>query len=169
VTSKAPKTPYPPEADAEPGDDLLDRVVEDADWANRREARFSARRMELVRVRLTGAQLPEGSILDVTFADCRADLVSFRFAKLERVVFRDCRLEESDFYGARLKDVLFERCDLRLAVFSGAKSERIELRGCNLEGLQGIDALRGARMPWNDVLQNAPLFAAALGIEVIDE
>jgi hypothetical protein len=28
--------------------------------------------------------------------------------------------------------------------------------------------LRGARLPWNDVLQNGPLFASALGLEIVD-
>lgn len=35
-------------------------------------------------------------------------------------------------------------------------------------GLRGVEALRDARMPWNDVLENGPLFAAALGLENID-
>jgi hypothetical protein len=35
--------------------------------------------------------------------------------------------------------------------------------------LHGVEALRGARMLWNDVLENAPLWAAALGIEVADD
>jgi hypothetical protein len=46
---------------------------------------------------------------------------------------------------------------------------RLELRRCQLDGVRGVEALRGARMPWNDVLENAPLFAAAIGVEVIDE
>lgn len=167
--SDAPRTPYPPEPDAERDDEHLDARFEDEDWSNRREARFSARRVEILRGRLTGAQLPESTLVDVTFADCRADLVSFRFAKLERVVFRDCRLEEADFYGAELEDVLFERCDLRLASIDHARSKRVELRGCNLDGMQGAEALRGVRMPWNDIVGNAPLFAAALGIEIVEE
>lgn len=166
--SDAPRTPYPPE----PGggeDEFLDAVVEDADWSNRRELRFSARRLELVRVRLTGAQFPESTLEDVTFSDCRADLASFRFAKLERVVFSDCRLEEADFYGAELEDVLFERCELRLAVLEGVRVTRVELRACSLEGMQGAEALKGVRMPWNDVVGNGPLFASALGIDIIDD
>jgi uncharacterized protein YjbI with pentapeptide repeats len=166
---KPPKPPYPPDPSTEGTDELLDHVVEDADWANRREPRFSARRMEFHRVRLTGAQLGEGSLIDVTFADCRVDLTTFRFVKFQRVVFRDCRLEEADFYGAQLTDVLFERCDLRGATFASAKAARVDLRGCRLEGASGIEALKGARMPWNDVLANAPLFAAAIGIEILDE
>jgi uncharacterized protein YjbI with pentapeptide repeats len=57
---------------------------------------------------------------------------------------------------------------LREATFSGVKLKRVELRGCDLSGLRGVEALRGARMPWNDVLENGPLFAASLGLEIID-
>ena len=89
-------------------------------------------------------------------------------ARLERVVFRDCRMAECDLYDASLADVLFERCELREATLSGARLERVELRGCDLTGLRGVEALRGARMPWNDVLENAPLFAVALGVEIVD-
>ena len=56
----------------------------------------------------------------------------------------------------------------REATVSGVKLKRVELRGCDLAGLRGVEALRGARMPWNDVLENSPLFAAALGLEIID-
>jgi hypothetical protein len=48
------------------------------------------------------------------------------------------------------------------------KVERVELRGCDLAALGGLDALRTLRMPWNDVLANAQLFAIALGIEIVD-
>ena len=83
-------------------------------------------------------------------------------------MFRDCRMSECDLYEATLEDVLFERCELREATFTSARIERIELRGCDLAGLQGIEALRGARMPWNDVLEHAALFAGALGLEIVD-
>jgi uncharacterized protein YjbI with pentapeptide repeats len=76
-------------------------------------------------------------------------------------------MEEADFYGAKLTDVLFERCTLREATFATATMKRVELRGCGLEGLHGVNALHGARMPWNEVLENGPLFARALGIDII--
>jgi uncharacterized protein YjbI with pentapeptide repeats len=104
----------------------------------------------------------------VTFTDCRLDLVGLRIAKLERVAFRDCRMTECDLQDAALTDVLFENCELREATFTGVKLKRVELRGCDLTGLRGVEALRGARMPWNDVLENGPLFAAALGLEIVD-
>jgi hypothetical protein len=34
--------------------------------------------------------------------------------------------------------------------------------------VRGADALRGARMPWVDVVENAALFATAVGIEIVD-
>jgi uncharacterized protein YjbI with pentapeptide repeats len=89
-------------------------------------------------------------------------------AKLERVSFSGCRMEECDFYAASLEDVLFEDCTLREAAFDEARLTRVELRRCDLTGLRGVEAFRGVRMPWNDVLENAPLFAAALGVEIID-
>jgi uncharacterized protein YjbI with pentapeptide repeats len=112
--------------------------------------------------------LAEATLIDVTFLECRLDLVGFRVASLERVVFRDCRMTECDFYEASLNDVLFDHCELREATFTSAKIQRVELRGCDLVGLRGVEALRGARMPWNDLLENAPLFANALGIEIIE-
>jgi uncharacterized protein YjbI with pentapeptide repeats len=169
-----PRSPYPPDLGEEPAEpagelgDVVDLVVEDADWANGREPRWSAERVELRRCRLTGVELAEATIRDVTFDECRVDLAGLRHARLERVVFRDCRLEECDFYGSSLKDVLFERCQLREATFSAVTLERVELRGCDLADVRGAEALRGARMPWNDVLANAAVFAAVAGIEILD-
>jgi uncharacterized protein YjbI with pentapeptide repeats len=171
--SKAPLQPYPPDLPDEPGaldlaDGLTDAVVRDADWANRRVARAALLRTELHSVRLTGADLAESTFRDVRFVGCRVNLAAARLSTFERVVFSDCRLEELDLYGSRLKDVLFERCVLREATLSAVTVERVELRGCDLAGLRGAEALRGIRMPWNDVLENAPLFAAVAGIEIVD-
>jgi uncharacterized protein YjbI with pentapeptide repeats len=170
---KAPASPYPPDlAEDDPPvtelGDLLDVVVRDLDWANCQAHGVAIRRAEIRRCRLTGAELAEAAFSDVTLADCRLDLVGLRFARLERVVFQDCRMSECDLYEATLTDVLFENCELREATLSGAKLTRVELRGCELSGLRGVEALRGARMRWADVVENAPLFAAAMGVELID-
>lgn len=172
--SKPPLEPYPPDPDddAPPPTELgelVDVTIDGADWANSRPVRgLDARRAELRTCRLTGSDLGEARLSDVTFADCRLDLVNLRFAKLERVVFRDCRMAESDFSEASLKDVLFERCELTEAAFEKVTVDRVELRGCKLAGLRGVESLRRARMPWDDVLEHAPLFATALGIEIVD-
>jgi len=168
-----PRSPYPPDPADEPPldvafDELTDVVSTDRDWAGVRAFRFSARRAGLRRCRLTGAELAEATLRDVTFDECRVDLVGLRHARLERVVFRECRMGECDLYGASLTDVLFERCELRGATLSAARLQRVELRGCDLTGLHGAEALRGARLPWSDVLENAALLATVLGIEIVD-
>jgi uncharacterized protein YjbI with pentapeptide repeats len=171
--SKPPLQPYPPDLpdppevpELEAG--LTDAIVRDADWANRRVVGVDLLRTELHAVRLTGADLAESTFRDVRFVGCRLDLAAARLSKFERVVFSDCRLEELDLYGSQLQDVLFERCVLREAAFSGVTSKRVELRGCDLTALRGAEALRGMRMPWSDVLENAPLFASVAGVEIVD-
>ncbi len=172
--SQPPISPYPPDlGDAAPAGvdfgDLVDIAASDLDWAGQRALGLSLRRVELRRCRLTGVELAEATLVDVTFDECRVDLVGLRHATLERVVFRDCRMRECDLSGATLKHVLFERCDLREATFSAAGLQRVELRACELTGIRGAEALRGARMPWNDVLQNAILFASLAGIEIVTD
>jgi uncharacterized protein YjbI with pentapeptide repeats len=169
-----PRPPYPPDVDedapaANALDDAVDAKLDGLDLANTRAIRSSLRRVELRLCRLTGAELAEATWTDVVLEDCRLDLAGLRASKLERVVFRDCRMEECDLAGSRLKDVRFERCTLRQAVLAGCTVERVEVAGCDLAGLAGVESLRGARMPWGDALENAPLFAAALGIELLDE
>lgn len=171
--SKPPLAPYPPDVpdDAQPVaalSDLVDAVVDGADWSNERGRGTVLRRVELRACRLTGVELAEAVLSDVTFTDCRLDLAGLRLARLERVVFRDCRLEECDLYEASLKDVLFERCTLREAVLDGVHVQRAELRGCDLAGVRGVEALRGARVAWDDVVQNAPVFALGLGLELVE-
>lgn len=170
----SPKTPYPPDIDPdteEPTelDDVVDARIENGDFSNTRALRSSLRRVELHLCRLTGIELAEATWNDVTLTDCRADYAGLRSAKLERVVFRDCRLEEADFGGASLTDVVFERCELRRASFASCRSERLQLVGCNLSELVGVEALRGAQMSWDDIVENGPVFAQALGIQVIPD
>jgi uncharacterized protein YjbI with pentapeptide repeats len=170
---KPPRTPYAPDLADDPapvGDlgDLSDVMVDGLDWANQRSFRLVLHRVELRMCRLTGAELAEAVLTDVMFDGCKLDLVGLRFARLERVVFRDCGMGECDFHTASLRDVLFERCDLRRATFAASRIQRVEMQRCDLAALDGVEALRTVRMPWNDVLANAPLFAAAVGIEIID-
>ena len=196
TASEAPLAPRPPDADetaldAPPsgrGVVLAEGTLDEADLAGRTlsegrlvdlrlracslansDARGSEiRRVALAGCRTTGCSFADASLADVVFVDCRVDLASFRFATLERVVFRDCRLEEADFYGATLRSVLFERCPLTGATFTGATIERVDFRGCDLTGARGAESLRGARMPWPDVVANTGTFAAALGIVTVD-
>lgn len=175
-----PATPLPPEDDgpvlteslagqAHLGGSAVDLTFRDCDLANLDGRRGTATRVLVERCRGTGALLMSTRLRDVVIRDSRADLATFAQATLERVVFEDCVLRDASFASARLHSVSFVGCDLHGADFTGARCSRVELRDCKLEGLLGIEGLRGARLPWSDLLDNALVFAAALGIGLVDE
>jgi len=148
---------------------LLDVAVDRGNLANTAASELVLRRVAIVGARLTGAQWTAGTIADAIFRGCRIDLATFAATTFERVVFEDCLLTQADFRDALLRSVRFERCDLTEADLAGVRIDRCELHGCTLDGLAGIERLRGAAMPWADVVGNAALFAAALGIRVLDD
>lgn len=171
--SKPPQSPYPPDPDEDAPEatelgDLQDAVVVGRDWANGRAPGLSALRAELRTCRLTGAELAEATLRDVTFHDCRLDLAGLRHARLERVVFSECRMAECELQGSALTDVLFDRCELRHATLANARLQRVEMRGCDLTGLSGGEALRGVRMPWEDVVASAHVLASVVGVEIVE-
>jgi uncharacterized protein YjbI with pentapeptide repeats len=148
---------------------LHDVVIERGNLANTTAAELSARRVVVAGTRLTGAQWTNGTIGDAAFRDCRIDLATFAGTTFDRVTFDGCLLAQADFRDALLRSVRFDRCDLTEADLAGVRIERVELRGCTLDGVAGIERLRGAAMPWADVVGHAGVLAAALGIRVLDE
>ena len=156
------------------GAQLLRPSLQDAELVRCSLAGALVREGSLSRVafdacRLAGITWSEGTLEDVTFRDCRLELASFRFAGLQRVAFEDCVLREADFAEARCRSVRFERCDLEGAAFAGARFADAELRGCTLDGVTGVEGLRGAALEWPAIVGLAGTFAAALGIEVLDD
>lgn len=145
-----------------------DVLAIDGSWANMRAAGARLRRVQLQKLRLTGADLSGASIEDATFLECRIDLASLRFAKLQRVRFEHCLMDEVDFYEAKLTSVVFVDCILARVSWAGATFARSEMRDCDLSGAGNAERLRGVRMPWPDVVNAAAELAAAVGIEVVD-
>jgi uncharacterized protein YjbI with pentapeptide repeats len=148
---------------------LHDCEATGADLANVDLRGGALTRLTLDRCRLTGAQLVESSIRDVTFVDCRLDFAVLAGARLDRVVLRGCDLREASLEQAQLRDVRLERCDLSRAMLGQARLQRVELDGCRLDGLRSIADLRGATMPWPDVVAGAGALAAALGIGILED
>ena len=83
-------------------------------------------------------------------------------------MFDGCRLTQTDFRDALLRSVRFDHCDLTEADLHGLRIDRCELRGCTLDSLIAPERLRGAAMPWPDVLGNAGVLASASGIRVLE-
>jgi uncharacterized protein YjbI with pentapeptide repeats len=147
---------------------LTDCELDDCDLANLDARGAAFRRVAITGGRLTGCNLSESALVDVGFKRCRVDLVAFAASEFERVRFASCNLAQADFQQARLRAVRFEDCDLSGADLSGAKFEQVDIVGCRLDGVRGADALKGVRMRWGDVLENAGLFSAACGVELIE-
>ena len=148
---------------------LADVAVDRGNLANLMAPELSLRRVAVSGSRLTGAQWTRGTITDTVFRDCRIDLATFAGTTFERTTFDGCLLEQTEFREALFRSVRFDRCDLTEADLTGVRIDRCELRGCTLDGLTGLERLRGAAMPWADVVGNAAQLAAALGIRVVDD
>ncbi|TCK00644.1 pentapeptide repeat-containing protein [Nocardia alba] len=117
--------------------------------------------------RLTGLSWTAGVLRDVAIESTRADLSSFAQTRMRTVVFRDCDLRQADFQGTEFRNVRFERCNLVGARFTGARiQQNLRFEDCDLTGLYGITALRGATINGGDPQGLAATLARELGIVV---
>lgn len=147
---------------------MADGALHRCNLANVHARRASLTRVAVAGSRMTGIAMPEATLRDLTLSDCRIDLASFAFSRLQRVTFEDCLLQQTDFLEAQLDAVRFYRCDLTRADFRGARLKRCEFRRSNLTGIDGVESLRGAAMEWPDIVEMAGVWAAALGIAILD-
>jgi uncharacterized protein YjbI with pentapeptide repeats len=132
---------------------------------------LDAREGLMSRVEIRGSQLVgfgfiRGEVRDLSVFDSSLQLASFASATLNNVVFERVNLAEASFMDARLEAVAFVDCRLEGADFRRASVSSCAIRGASLDGVLGVESLRGARMPWADVVGSAAALAAALGIVV---
>jgi uncharacterized protein YjbI with pentapeptide repeats len=153
-------------AGSAPGLMLADVIMRDCGMSNvdGREGRLS--RVELHRSRLVGFGLSRGDVRDLRVVDSSLQLASFASATLRNVVFERVNLAEASFMHARLESVAFVDCRLSGADFRHVTLAGCAMRGASLDGVLGVDSLRGLRMPWPDVLASAGALAVALGIDI---
>ncbi len=144
----------------------VDVAADGVDLANGAFEESAWRRVFIDRCRLTGIVLSGCQLEDVTITGGVLDLANLRFATLNRVRLEDCVLTGSEFTSAELTDVTFANCDLAGAELSQVKCKRVHIVGCNLEGLRGVEYLRGAAVAPLDLTSLAMQLAAALGITV---
>jgi uncharacterized protein YjbI with pentapeptide repeats len=152
-----------------PGLGMADCRLVDCNASNLRARDADLARVAFERCRLTGIELTEGAVQDVVFRGCKLDMASFGFARLVRVQFDDCVLTRAEFLEASLSSVRFDGCDLSGADLRGATMRSCELRRCTLTEVVGVERLRGAALEWPAIVEHAGVWAAALGIGVLDE
>jgi uncharacterized protein YjbI with pentapeptide repeats len=147
---------------------LVDVELSSCNLANVKARGASLVRCVLRGCRLTGASFAESRLTDVLFEDCRVDLAAFTGATLERVTFEGCRMTQADLQEVACESVRLLACDLGECDLTGARFKRSELRRCELDGLRGVERLRGVGVGWDDLVGLAPTLAAALGIRLLD-
>jgi uncharacterized protein YjbI with pentapeptide repeats len=150
-----------------PGLTLSDVIMRDCGLSNvdAREGRLT--RVEVHRSQLVGFDVTRGDVRDLRVIDSSLQLASFASATLRNVVFERVNLAEASFMHASLASVVFVDCHLEGADFRQAKlAAGCAIRGASLDGVLGVESLRGLRMPWPDMLASAGALAAALGIDV---
>jgi uncharacterized protein YjbI with pentapeptide repeats len=146
---------------------LRDAVLGDCDLSNLTAHEGAELMRVLVRQsRLIGTSFAGAKLRDVAFSDCMLSLGSFAFAELQDVSFERVNLREASFMEAQLDGVSFISCQFEGADFRRVVMRDCLLRGSSLEGVLGVESLRGLTMPLDDVMASAPALAAALGIEI---
>jgi uncharacterized protein YjbI with pentapeptide repeats len=145
---------------------LSDVMLTGCDLSNVDGREGSLIRAEIHTCRLVGFALGGGMVRDVRVVDSALSLSSFAYAGLRNVIFERVNLREASFMNARLQGVEFVDCQLEGADFRGVKLSSCAIRGSNLDGILGVESLKGLAMPWPDVLASAAAMAAAVGINI---
>lgn len=145
---------------------LDDVVIYNCDISANKLPKLSVDRAVFKSTRLSGIQLHESVLKDVSFVDCKLDLANFRFAKLKNVIFDSCVLTEADFAGATFNNVSFDNCELDKADFSNTKCTKLDLRGSSIVDVIGISSLKGAIVSPEQLISLAPQLAAEIGLVV---
>jgi len=144
--------------------ELRDCEVHDVDLSGRRLG--SLVRAHLVGCRLTGVDLSDATIEDVTFEGCALDLASWRMARAQRVAVRGGRLDGLDATGATLRDVVVAGTTLDGVTLDRVRCERVDLSGADLTAVPRLADLAGATIGEAQAVLLAGRLARALGIEV---
>jgi|GEM_PF-383399 len=120
---------------------------------------------------LSGGRLGAVTLIGATWGGVRIrgtrlGFVNLAGALLEDVVFEDCEIGTLDVRTARFASVAFVGCTIDELNVSGATLTNVDLSGATLRTLVGIESLRGATINYEQLLDLAPIFAAALGVDI---
>ena len=118
--------------------------------------------------RLTGVNLAEAQIEQVSFKGCKLDYANFRHSAIKHVSFEDCVLIGADFQGASMDSTRFSGCRLAEADFSKARLARVDLRSSELALAGSVLGLRGAIIDPLQLMDLAERLLEELGIAVED-
>ncbi|MVU83895.1 pentapeptide repeat-containing protein [Nocardia sp. ET3-3] len=124
---------------------------------------------EFVLAALSGVEAFGSTLRRVSFHNCKFDSVNLRGATLIDVSFVDCVLRDVDIMDAKLTGVTFPGSEISGLNLRNAKLKNVDLRQARSIGIAGgVESLTGATITNLQLLELAPVFAAAFGIVVED-
>jgi uncharacterized protein YjbI with pentapeptide repeats len=147
---------------------LVDVVLEDCELSGVSLLAARLERVELRGCRASGLVAPALVARGLRALDCRLDQAFLVDATIEGSVFGDCDLRAADLSGAKLTGSRFLRCDLSGADVRRVRAAGVSLHGSRLDQLRGADALRGAVIGSDQIVDLALSVFAALGVSVAD-
>jgi uncharacterized protein YjbI with pentapeptide repeats len=116
--------------------------------------------------RLGSVEAYETQWRGVRFVGCKLSYLNLRGAELLDVGFTDCVIDELDLMGATATRIAFTGCRVTHLSVQDATLTDVDLRGADLEVVDGLAGLRGATVSDDQLTRLAPLLAAHLGIMV---
>lgn len=116
--------------------------------------------------RIGSGELYDAELNTVLITQSKLGFLNLRGAVLRDVAIEDCVIEELDLSEASASRLVCTGCSIAMLDVSGARLENVDLRGARVDGIRGIDNLRGVTVDAAQLMDLAPLLAAHLGIRV---
>jgi len=116
--------------------------------------------------RCSGMMMSNSVFKNVTFKNSKLELVNFRFSRMENIVFEGCAIDDADFYNATLKNVEFINCTINSVTFASARLSNVDISKSQIEGIKGVNSLKGVTISYDQLMNLAPSLAAEAGIKI---
>lgn len=148
---------------------FIDSLVTEIHGASLDLGNSSWRDSQMVGGRLGVLTLTGAMLKCVRIKGMKLGFVNLAGSRVEDVVFEGCEIGAMDVGAARLHTVSFVDCTVQELNVAEATLVKVDLSGARLKTLIGIEALRGAIISHEQLLDLAPLLAAQLGVTVLPE
>jgi uncharacterized protein YjbI with pentapeptide repeats len=145
---------------------IVDSVLDGVTATHLRGARLALRDVRLEGCRFGAAEWFEATLDRVELVGCRIDYLALADAVLTDVRFTDCTIGDLDLRGATVRRTAFADSRVRELSVVDARIEHLDLRGADLDGVDGVRGLANATISSDQLPRFAPLLAEALGIRI---
>lgn len=129
-------------------------------------ARSVLRGVEFEGGRLGAVEAYDVECKAVHFNGCRLNYLNMRGSRLFDVAFTDCHIDELDLGQAKAQRMRFTGCHIGTLALHDNVFQDVDLRGAELEIVNGAASLKGATVSSGQLMGLAPQLATELGIRV---